>query len=74
VTCVDESRIHHQKYMCDGSTFAHSRSSKLRTSEGTGAHNLSGDAIRAAETAQMLPHTKLMVNWVNLRSVGIDNA
>ena len=33
--------------------------SKLRISEGTGAHHLSGDAIRAAETAQMLPHTEL---------------
>ncbi len=33
--------------------------SKLRTSEGTGAHHLSGDAIRAAEAAQMLPSSKV---------------
>ncbi len=33
--------------------------SKLRTSEGTGAHHLSGDAIRAAESAQMPSSRKI---------------
>ncbi len=32
---------------------------KLQTSEGTGAHHLSSDAIRAAESAQMLPSRKV---------------
>jgi hypothetical protein len=32
--------------------------SKLLTSEGTGAHHLSGDAIRAAESAHMLSSRK----------------
>jgi len=49
--------------MCEESTFAHSRSVEAPDLRGTGAHHLSDDAIRAAETAQMLSHTKLMMNW-----------
>jgi len=56
------SGIHHQKYMREDSTFAHSRSVRGSGPPSAPAHHLSGDTIRAAETAQMLPHTKLMVN------------
>jgi len=45
--------------MREDSTFAHSRAVEAPALRGIGAHHLSGDAIRAAETAQMLSSHKV---------------
>ena len=46
-------------------TFAHSRSGEAPKLRGTVAHHLEGDAIRAAESAQMLSSHKVDGEWVS---------